>query len=113
MQLQVTPPMPPGHGKPPYGLLEVKSGAAWAPQYPPKIRGLRNKVIGWRLSVGERSRVLLLGVKPNIPGLGDPCRLARPEGGVAGRTPKAKWNHKMVRCSRGKTQLNSLGFLTV
>ena len=41
MKTQGTLPIPPGHGKPPHGLLGVEPGAAWALQYPPKIRGLR------------------------------------------------------------------------
>ena len=42
MKKQGTLPIPPGHGKPPHGLLGVEPGAAWALQYPPKIRGLRS-----------------------------------------------------------------------
>ena len=46
VQLQSTFSIPPGHGLPPHGLPEVKSGAAWAPQHPPKIRGLRMQHVG-------------------------------------------------------------------
>ena len=44
LKTQGTLPIPPGHGKPPHGLLGVEPGAAWALQCPPKIRGLRRNV---------------------------------------------------------------------